>query len=50
MGNDTSFVNSDAAFDSDGNLVALDYGSAMLALTQVDVTLAVDRYLRLRQP
>lgn len=33
MGNDTSFVNSDAAFDNDGDLVALDYGSAMLALT-----------------
>src|SRR5262249_18440063 len=33
MGNDTSFVNSDAAFDADGNLVALRYYSAMGAFT-----------------
>jgi hypothetical protein len=33
MGNDTSFVNSDAAFDAAGNLHALDYASALAALT-----------------
>jgi hypothetical protein len=33
MGNDTSFVNSDAAFDGSGNLQALEYWSTMIALT-----------------
>jgi hypothetical protein len=33
MGNDTSFVNSDAAFDLGGNLEALEYWSTMAALT-----------------
>lgn len=33
MGNDTSFVNSDAAFNANGELEALPYWSAMLALT-----------------
>jgi len=33
MGNDTSFLNSDAAFDSDGDLEALPYWSAMLGYT-----------------
>ncbi|MGH3088056.1 MAG: DcaP family trimeric outer membrane transporter, partial [Rubrobacteraceae bacterium] len=33
MGNDTSFVNSDAALDSDGDLVALEYVSGLLAFT-----------------
>jgi len=33
MGNDTSFVNSDAALDRHGNLVPLDYVSGLLALT-----------------
>jgi hypothetical protein len=33
MGNDTSFVNSDAAFDANGSLEALPYYSGMLALT-----------------
>jgi hypothetical protein len=33
MGNDTSFVNSDAAFSTDGDLVALDYASALGAIT-----------------
>jgi hypothetical protein len=33
MGNDTSFINSDAAFDADGDLVALDYVSALGAMT-----------------
>jgi hypothetical protein len=33
MGNDTSFVNSDAALKSNGNLVALEYVSGMLAVT-----------------
>lgn len=33
MGNDTSFVDSDAAFDNDGDLVPLEYASGMLAWT-----------------
>lgn len=33
MGNDTSFANSDAALDDDGDLVALEYVSGLLALT-----------------
>jgi hypothetical protein len=33
MGNDTSFLNSDAAFDTDGNLEALPYWSVMEDLT-----------------
>jgi hypothetical protein len=33
MGNDTSFVNSDAAFDADGNLEALPYWSGFVGLT-----------------
>ena len=33
MGNDTSFVNSDAALDADGDLKALEYASVMLAFT-----------------
>ena len=33
MGNDTSFVNSDAALDGDGDLVALEYASGMIAFT-----------------
>jgi hypothetical protein len=33
MGNDTSFLNSDAALQQDGTLVALEYWSAMAALT-----------------
>ena len=33
MGNDTSFVNSDAAFNSHGDLIALPYASGMIALT-----------------
>jgi hypothetical protein len=33
MGNDTSFVNSDAAFSTNGDLVALDYVSALGAVT-----------------
>jgi len=33
MGNDTSFVNSDAAFSAGGNLRALEYRSTMIALT-----------------
>jgi hypothetical protein len=33
MGNDASFVNSDAAFTSDGSLEALPYWSAMIGLT-----------------
>lgn len=33
MGNDTSFLNSDAALQADGTLKALRYGSAMGALT-----------------
>jgi hypothetical protein len=33
MGNDTSFLNSDAAFDSSGDLKALEYYSTMVAVT-----------------
>ncbi len=33
MGNDTSFHNTDGAFNADGNLVALDYFSSMVAFT-----------------
>jgi hypothetical protein len=33
MGNDTSFVDSDAAFKASGNLEALEYWSTMIALT-----------------
>jgi len=33
MGNDTSFVNSDAALKANGDLVALEYVSGMLAFT-----------------
>jgi hypothetical protein len=33
IGNDTSFLNSDAAFNSSGNLDALEYWSTMVALT-----------------
>jgi hypothetical protein len=33
MGNDTSFVDSDAAFDANGSLVALEYWSTMAAIT-----------------
>jgi hypothetical protein len=33
MGNDTSFLNSDAAFKSSGNLEALEYWSTMVAVT-----------------
>jgi len=33
MGNDTSFVKSDAAFSAGGNLIALEYWSTMLAVT-----------------
>jgi hypothetical protein len=33
LGNDTSFVNSDAAFAADGTLQALDYASALGAVT-----------------
>jgi hypothetical protein len=33
MGNDTGFVNSDAAFNSIGDLVALQYWSTMIALS-----------------
>jgi hypothetical protein len=33
MGNDTSFVNSDAAFNASGDLRALEYWSTMIALT-----------------
>jgi hypothetical protein len=33
MGNDTSFLKSDAAFNSNGNLNALEYWSTMIALT-----------------
>lgn len=33
MGNDASFFNSDAALDADGDLVALDYFSGLLAFT-----------------
>lgn len=33
MGNDSSFVNSDAAFDANGDIVALPYWSGMVALT-----------------
>jgi hypothetical protein len=33
IGNDTSFLNSDAAFNSSGNLDALEYWSTMIALT-----------------
>lgn len=33
MGNDTSFLNTDAAFDADGDLQALDYGSILVAYT-----------------
>ncbi len=33
MGNDTSFLNSDAAYKSSGNLEALEYWSTMVALT-----------------
>ncbi len=33
MGNDTSFVNSDAALDGNGDLVPLEYMSGLLALT-----------------
>ncbi|MCU0789492.1 MAG: DcaP family trimeric outer membrane transporter [Nitratireductor sp.] len=33
LGNDASFVNSDAAFDENGDLVALPYWSGLLALT-----------------
>ncbi|HEY5656488.1 MAG TPA: DcaP family trimeric outer membrane transporter [Myxococcota bacterium] len=33
MGNDTSFVNSDAALNADGSLEALEYGSTMIALS-----------------
>jgi len=33
MGNDTSFLNSDAAFNQFGQLVALEYWSAMVAVT-----------------
>lgn len=35
MGNDSSFVNSDAALDANGDLVALEYISGLLAYTHV---------------
>ena len=51
MGNDTSFLNSDAAFNAAGDLEALPYWSLVFALThRWNERLAFNRHLRPRQP